>query len=232
MKQEEVIAARAAAEQPTPRVRKRIDQKKLGVAAAASVLFFGFLWIVVSGDSDNASRSGVRVDALQQDSGDRYGLLMARGPETDEPNSDPEAERISVAPAPAPVKTPVQVETGSLDKALASIEKLNGRIDELQSELTKAKIALTQKESELTTTKRSLDQLQDQYDQREKRFAAELSKAVADAEARALAGSGRSHAQGLSESERLRLEELRKQRKAQNQSNGIVFDENPFGRKK
>ncbi len=232
MNQENVIAARLAAEQPAPRTRKRIDQKKLGIAAAASVFFFGFLWIIAGGDGDDSSRSGVRVDALKRDSGDRYGLLMARGPETDEPESEPEAERISGATAPAPAAAPVQVETKSLDAALATIAELNGRINKLQDELTDAKVALGRKDSDLTTANQNLKRLQEQYDQREKRFAGELNKAIADAEARALANVGVMHAQGLSEQKKRRLEELQaKQREAQNQSNGIVFDESPYGRK-
>ncbi|WP_298937673.1 hypothetical protein [uncultured Ruegeria sp.] len=232
MNQENVNATRLAAEQPAPRARKRIDQKKLGIAAVASVFFFGFLWLIAGGDSDDSSRSGVRVDALKRDGGDRYGLLIARSPETDEPKSEPEAERISVATVPAPAAAPIQVETKSLDAALATIDKLNDRIDKLQDELTDAKVVLARKDSNLTTANQNLKRLQEQYDQREKRFAGELSKATADAEARALANVGVMHAQGLSEEKKQRLKELReKQREAQNQSNGIVFDESPYGRK-
>ena len=75
-----------------------------------------------------------------------------------------------------------------------------------------------------------MNALEVRYDEREKKFQTELAQAVADAEARALASMSHLQTTGLTDDERRRLEELKRMRERQNQSDGIVFDENPFRR--
>ena len=87
MNRESTIAARAAAEQPPLRARKKFEPKKLVGVAVAGAVFLGFVWFVMGDDAKN-SRAGIRVDALQQSGGERYGLLTARGPDVDEPEPD------------------------------------------------------------------------------------------------------------------------------------------------
>lgn len=225
MNREQTIAARIAAEQPPKRVRKRFEPKKLMTVAVAGAVFVGFALFVLGEDSKN-SRVGVRVDALQQGGGERYGLLTARGPEVDEPEPEALPETIAVAtPAAVP-----QVDSEGLKQALKTIEQQNGRISELQDELTDAKVSLSEKDGEIATLNLTNERLQVRYDEREKKFQTELAQAIADAEARALASVSHLQAQGLTDDERRRLEELKKMRQRQNQSDGIVFDENPLRR--
>jgi regulator of replication initiation timing len=113
---------------------------------------------------------------------------------------------------------------------LKTIEQQNGRISDLQDELTDAKVSLSEKDGEIATLNLTNERLQVRYDEREKKFQTELAQAIADAEARALASVSHLQAQGLTDDERRRLEELKKMRQRQNQSDGIVFDENPYGR--
>ncbi|MEO1110271.1 MAG: hypothetical protein AAFX90_20355 [Pseudomonadota bacterium] len=225
MDRNQTIAARAAAEQPSQRVRKKFDPKKLFVVAVGGAFFVGFAWFVL-GDENKSSNTGVRVDALQQSGGERYGLLTARGPEVDEPEPEALPETIAVAtPAAVP-----QVDSEGLKQALKTIEQQNGRISELQDELTDAKVSLSEKDGEIATLNLTNERLQVRYDEREKKFQTELAQAIADAEARALASVSHLQAQGLTDDERRRLEELKKMRQRQNQSDGIVFDENPLRR--
>lgn len=227
MNRDSIIAARVAAEQPSPRPRKRLDGKTLAGLVVACALFLGFAWFVL-GEDGHATRAGVRVDALKQNAGDRYGMLTARGPEVEAPEREAAPEQVSMMTKPG--IAPMQPNSEGLKKALASVEKLNERIADLQGELTDAKIELNQKTSELETIRLALDRLQDRYDAREKRFQTELSKAVAEAEARALEGMSQLQSQGLTEDERRRLDELKRLRERQNQSDGIVFDQTPYGR--
>ncbi|NOD49626.1 hypothetical protein GS624_20100 [Ruegeria sp. HKCCD5849] len=185
-----------------------------------------FAWFVL-GDESKGGNTGVRVDALQQGGGERYGLLTARGPEVDEPEPEALPEEIAVA---TPASTPQPVEFIGFDKALKTIEQQNGRISDLQDELTDAKVSLSEKDGEIATLNLTNERLQVRYDEREKKFQTELAQAIADAEARALASVSHLQAQGLTDDERRRLEELKKMRQRQNQSDGIVFDENPYGR--
>lgn len=225
MDRNQTIAARAAAEQPSQRVRKKFDPKKLITVAIAGAVFLGFVWFVM-GDENKSTNTGVRVDALQQGGGERYGLLTARGPEVDEPEPEALPEEIAVAtPAAVP-----QVDSEGLKQALKTIEQQNGRISDLQDELTDAKVSLSEKDGEIATLNLTNERLQVRYDEREKKFQTELAQAVADAEARALASVSHLQAQGLTDDERRRLEELKRMRERQNQSDGIVFDENPYGR--
>lgn len=226
MNRDQTIAARAAAEQPSQRVRKKFDPKKLFVVAVGGAFFVGFAWFVL-GDENKGSNTGVRVDALQQSGGERYGLLTARGPEVDEPEPEALPETIAVA---TPATASVQVDSEGLKQALKTIAQQNGRISELQDELTDAKVSLSEKDGEIATLNMTNERLQVRYDEREKKFQTELAQAIADAEARALAGVSHLQAQGLTDDERRRLEELKKMRQRQNQSDGIVFDENPYGR--
>ncbi len=225
MNRDQTIAARIAAEQPPQRIRKRFEPKKLIAVAVAGAVFVGFALFVL--DKDNkTSRAGVRVDALQPSGGERYGLLTARGPEVDEPEPEALPETIAVAtPATAP-----QVDSEGLKQALKTIEQQNGRISDLQDELTDAKVSLSERDSEIASLNLTNERLQVRYDEREKKFQTELAQAVADAEARALASVSHLQAQGLTDDERRRLEELKKMRQRQNQSDGIVFDENPLRR--
>lgn len=225
MNREQTIAARIAAEQPPHRERKRFEPKKLIVVAVAGAVFVGFALFVLGEDS-TTTRAGVRVDALQQGGGERYGLLTARGPEVDEPEPEALPEEIAVA---TPASVP-QVDSEGLKQALKTIEQQNGRISDLQDELTDAKVSLSEKESEIASLNLTNERLQVRYDEREKKFQTELAQAVADAEARALASMSHLQTQGLTEDERRRLEELKRMRERQNQSDGIVFDENPYGR--
>ncbi|NOD78798.1 MULTISPECIES: hypothetical protein [unclassified Ruegeria] len=225
MDRNQTIAARAAAEQPSQRVRKKFDPKKLITVAIAGAVFLGFVWFVM-GHENKSTNTGVRVDALQQGGGERYGLLTARGPEADEPEPEALPEEIEVAtPATVP-----QVDSEGLKQALKTIEQQNGRISDLQDELTDAKVSLSEKDGEIATLNLTNERLQVRYDEREKKFQTELAQAIADAEARALASVSHLQAQGLTDDERRRLEELKKMRQRQNQSDGIVFDENPYGR--
>lgn len=225
MNRDQTIAARAAAEQPSQRVRKKFDPKKLFVVAVGGAFFVGFAWFVL-GDENKSSNTGVRVDALQQSGGERYGLLTARGPEVDEPEPEALPETIAVAtPAAVP-----QVNSEGLKQALKTIEQQNGRISDLQDELTDAKVSLSEKDGEIATLTLTNERLQVRYDEREKKFQTELAQAVADAEARALASMSHIQTTGLTDDERRRLEELKRMRERQNQSDGIVFDENPYGR--
>ena len=225
MNRDQTIAARAAAEQPSQRARKKFDPKKLFVVAVGGAFFVGFAWFVL-GDENKSSNAGVRVDALQQSGGERYGLLTARGPEVDEPEPEALPETIAVAtPAAVP-----QVDSEGLKQALKTIEQQNGRISELQDELTDAKVSLSEKDGEIATLNLTNERLQVRYDEREKKFQTELAQAVADAEARALASMSHLQTTGLTDDERRRLEELKRMRERQNQSDGIVFDENPYGR--
>ena len=225
MNRDQTIAARAAAEQPSQRFRKKFDPKKLFVVAVGGAFFVGFAWFVL-GDENKSSNTGVRVDALQQRGGERYGLLTARGPEVYEPEPEALPETIAVAkPATVP-----QVDSEGLKQALKTIEQQNGRISELRDELTDAKVSLSEKDGEIATLNLTNERLHVRYDEREKKFQTELAQAIADAEARALASVSRLQAQGLTDDERRRLEELKKMRQRQNQSDGIVFDENPYGR--
>ena len=225
MNRDQTIAARAAAEQPSQRVRKKFDPKKLITVAIAGAVFLGFVWFVM-GHENKSTNTGVRVDALQQGGGERYGLLTARGPEADEPEPEALPEEIEVAtPATVP-----QVDSEGLKQALKTIEQQNGRISDLQDELTDAKVSLSEKDGEIATLNLTNERLQVRYDEREKKFQTELAQAIADAEARALASVSHLQAQGLTDDERRRLEELKKMRQRQNQSDGIVFDENPYGR--
>ncbi len=226
MNREQTIAARIAAEQPPQRVRKRFEPKKLITVTVAGTVFVGFALFVLGEDS-KTSRAGVRVDALQQSGGERYGLLTARGPEVDEPKPQALPETIAVA---TPATASVRVESEGLKQALKTIEQQNGRISELQDELTDAKVSLSEKDGEIATLNLTNERLQVRYDEREKKFQTELAQAIADAEARALASVSHLQAQGLTDDERRRLEELKKMRQRQNQSDGIVFDENPYGR--
>ncbi len=225
MNRDQTIAARAAAEQPSQRVRKKFDPKKLFVIAVGGAFFVGFAWFVL-GDENKSSNTGVRVDALQQSGGERYGLLTARGPQVDEPEPEALPETIAVAtPAAVP-----QVDSEGLKQALKTIEQQNGRISDLQDELTDAKVSLSEKDSEIASLTLTNERLQVRYDEREKKFQTELAQAVADAEARALASMSHLQTTGLTDDERRRLEELKRMRERQNQSDGIVFDENPYGR--
>ncbi len=225
MNRDQTIAARIAAEQPPQRVRKRFEPKKLITVTVAGAVFVGFALFVLGEDSKN-SRVGVRVDALQQGGGERYGLLTARGPDVDEPEPEALPEEIAVAtPATVP-----QVESEGLKQALKTIEQQNARISELQDELTDAKVSLSEKDGEIATLNLTNERLQVRYDEREKKFQTELAQAVADAEARALASMSHLQTTGLTDDERRRLEELKKMRQRQNQSDGIVFDENPLRR--
>ncbi|WP_170574767.1 hypothetical protein [Ruegeria atlantica] len=225
MNREQTIASRAAAEQPSQRVRKKFDPKKLFVVAVGGAFFVGFAWFVL-GDENISSNTGVRVDALQQGGGERYGLLTARGPEADDPEPEALPEEIAVAtPATVP-----QVDSEGLKQALKTIEQQNGRISDLQDELTNAKVSLSEKDGEIAMLNLTNERLQVRYDEREKTFQTELAQAIADTEARALASVSHLQAQGLTDDERRRLEELKKMRQRQNQSDGIVFDENPYGR--
>ncbi len=225
MNRDQTIAARAAAEQPSQRVRKKFDPKKLFVVAVGGAFFVGFAWFVL-GDENKSSNTGVRVDALQQSGGERYGLLTARGPQVDEPEPEALPETIAVAtPAAVP-----QVDSEGLKQALKTIEQQNGRISVLQDELTDAKVSLSEKDGEIATLTLTNERLQVRYDEREKKFQTELAQAIADAEAQALASVSHLQAQGLTDDERRRLEELKKMRQRQNQSDGIVFDENPLRR--
>jgi regulator of replication initiation timing len=225
MDRNQTIAARAAAEQPSQRVRKKFDPKKLITVAIAGAVFLGFVWFVM-GHENKSTNTGVRVDALQQGGGERYGLLTARGPEADEPEPEALPEELEVAtPATVP-----QVDSEGLKQALKTIEQQNGRISDLQDELTDAKVSLSEKDGEIATLNLTNERLQVRYDEREKKFQTELAQAIADAEARALASVSHLQAQGLTDDERRRLEELKKMRQRQNQSDGIVFDENPYGR--
>ncbi len=226
MNRDQTIAARAAAEQPSQRVRKKFDPKKLITVAIAGAVFLGFVWFVM-GDENKSTNTGVRVDALQQGGGERYGLLTARGPEVDEPEPEALPEEIAVA---TPDSTPQPVEFIGFDKALKTIEQQNGRISDLQDELTDAKVSLSEKDGEIATLTLTNERLQVRYDEREKKFQTELAQAVADAEARALASMSHLQTTGLTDDERRRLEELKRMRERQNQSDGIVFDENPYGR--
>ncbi len=226
MNRDQTIAARVAAEQPPLRSRKRLEPKKLIGVALAGAVFVGFAWFVLGDDAKN-SRAGVRVDALQQSGGERYGLLTARGPDVDEPEPEALPETIAVA---TPETAPVQVDAEGLKQALKTVEQQNGRISELQDELTDAKVSLSEKDGEIATLNLTNERLQVRYDEREKKFQTELAQAIADAEARALASVSHLQAQGLTDDERRRLEELKKMRQRQNQSDGIVFDENPYGR--
>ena len=226
MNREQTIAARAAAEQPPLRSRKRLEPKKLMGVAIAGAVFVGFAWFVLGDDAKN-SRAGVRVDALQQSGGERYGLLTARGPDVDEPEPDALPEEIAVA---TPDSAPQPVEFIGFDKALKTIEQQNGRISDLQDELTDAKVSLSEKDGEIATLTLTNERLQVRYDEREKKFQTELAQAIADAEARALASVSHLQTTGLTDDERRRLEELKRMRERQNQSDGIVFDENPYGR--
>ncbi|NOD69953.1 MULTISPECIES: hypothetical protein [Ruegeria] len=225
MNRDQTIAARAAAEQPSQRVRKKFDPKKLITVAIAGAVFLGFVWFVM-GDENKSTNTGVRVDALQQGGGERYGLLTARGPEVDEPEQEALPEEIAVA---TPVAVP-QVDSEGLKQALKTIEQQNGRISDLQDELTDAKVSLSEKDGEIATLNLTNERLQVRYDEREKKFQTELAQAVADAEARALASMSHLQTTGLTDDERRRLEELKRMRERQNQSDGIVFDENPYGR--
>lgn len=225
MDRNQTIAARAAAEQPSQRVRKKFDPKKLITVAIAGAVFLGFVWFVM-GHENKSTNTGVRVDALQQGGGERYGLLTARGPEADEPEPEALPEEIEVAtPATVP-----QVDSEGLKQALKTIEQQNGRISDLQDELTDAKVSLSEKDGEIATLNLTNERLQVRYDEREKKFQTELAQAVADAEARALASMSHLQTTGLTDDERRRLEELKRMRERQNQSDGIVFDENPYGR--
>ncbi|WP_170481452.1 hypothetical protein [Ruegeria arenilitoris] len=223
MNREQTIAARAAAEQPSQRVRKKFDPKKLITVAIAGAMFLGFVWFVMGGES-KSTNTGVRVDALQQGGGERYGLLTARGPEVDEPEALPETIAVAT-PATVP-----QVDSEGLKQALITIEQQNGRISKLQDALTDAKVSLSEKDGEIATLTLTNERLQVRYDEREKKFQTELAQAVADAEARALASMSHLQTTGLTDDERRRLEELKKMRQRQNQSDGIVFDENPLRR--
>ncbi|WP_170425215.1 hypothetical protein [Ruegeria arenilitoris] len=225
MDRDQILAARAAAEQPPQRARKKIEPKKLIFVAIAGAAFVGFALFVLGEDS-KTSRAGVRVDALQPSGGERYGLLTARGPEVDEPETEALPETIAVAtPATVP-----QVDSEGLKQALKTIEQQNGRISDLQDELMDAKVSLSEKDGEIATLTLTNERLQVRYDEREKKFQTELAQAVADAEARALASMSHLQTQGLTEDERRRLEELKRMRERQNKSDGIVFDENPYGR--
>ncbi|MFY2823389.1 hypothetical protein [Ruegeria sp. MALMAid1280] len=225
MNRDQTIAVRAAAEQPSQRVRKKFDPKKLMTVAIAGAVFLGFVWFVM-GDEGKSTNTGVRVDALQQGGGERYGLLTARGPEVDEPEPEALPEEIAVA---TPASVP-QVDSEGLKQALKTIEQQNGRISDLQDELTDAKVSLSEKDGEIATLTLTNERLQVRYDEREKKFQTELAQAVADAEARALASMSHLQTTGLTDDERRRLEELKRMRQRQNQSDGIVFDENPYGR--
>ncbi len=225
MNRDQTIAARAAAEQPSQRVRKKFDPKKLITVAIAGAVFLGFVWFVM-GHENKSTNTGVRVDALQQGGGERYGLLTARGPEVDEPEQEALPEEIAVA---TPVAVP-QVDSEGLKQALKTIEQQNGRISVLQDELSDAKVSLSEKDGEIATLNLTNERLQVRYDEREKKFQTELAQAVADAEARALASMSHLQTTGLTDDERRRLEELKRMRERQNQSDGIVFDENPYGR--
>lgn len=225
MDRDQILAARAAAEQPPQRARRKIEPKKLIFVAIAGAAFVGFAWFVL-GDENKSSNTGVRVDALQQSGGERYGLLTARGPQVDEPGPEALPETIAVAtPAAVP-----QVDSEGLKQALKTIEQQNGRISDLQDELTDAKVSLSEKESEIASLDLTNERLQVRYDEREKKFQTELAQAVADAEARALASMSHLQTTGLTDDERRRLEELKRMRERQNQSDGIVFDENPLRR--
>jgi len=152
--------------------------------------------------------------------------LTARGPEADEPEPEALPEEIEVAtPATVP-----QVDSEGLKQALKTIEQQNGRISDLQDELTDAKVSLSEKDGEIATLNLTNERLQVRYDEREKKFQTELAQAIADAEARALASVSHLQAQGLTDDERRRLEELKKMRQRQNQSEGMLCDENPYGR--
>ncbi|MBO9433699.1 hypothetical protein J7394_05750 [Ruegeria sp. R13_0] len=129
-----------------------------------------------------------------------------------------------------PDSTPQPVEFIGFDKALKTIEQQNGRISDLQDELTDAKVSLSEKDGEIATLNLTNERLQVRYDEREKKFQTELAQAVADAEARALASMSHLQTTGLTDDERRRLEELKRMRERQNQSDGIVFDENPLRR--
>ncbi|SMO83510.1 hypothetical protein [Ruegeria faecimaris] len=226
MNRENTIAARAAAEQPPQRARKKLEPKKLMGVALAGAVIVGFAWFVL-GDDSKGSRTGVTVDALRQSGGERYGLITARGPEVDEPEPEALPETIAVA---TPDAAPVQIDSEGLKQALKTIEQQNGRISDLQGELTDAKVSLSEKGSEIASLNLTNERLEVRYDEREKKFQTELAQAVADAEARALASMSHLQTQGLTEDERRRLEELKRMRERQNQSDGIVFDENPYGR--
>lgn len=227
MNRESTIAARAAAEQPPLRARKKFEPKKLVGVAVAGAVFLGFVWFVL-GDDGNSGRAGVRVDALQQGGGERYGLLTARGPNSDEDESEAAPGGITVTTAETVV--PVQPVSEGLKQALASVENLSERIASMQDELTETRVALSKKDSEIASLNLTNERLEVRYDEREKKFQTELAQAVADAEARALASMSHLQTQGLTEDERRRLEELKRMRERQNQSDGIVFDENPYGR--
>ena len=169
MNRDQTIAARAAAEQPSQRVRKKFDPKKLITVAIAGAVFLGFVWFVM-GHENKSTNTGVRVDALQQGGGERYGLLTARGPEADEPEPEALPEEIEVAtPATVP-----QVDSEGLKQALKTIEQQNGRISDLQDELTDAKVSLSEKDGEIATLNLTNERLQVRYDEREKKFQTEL----------------------------------------------------------
>ncbi|WP_170766324.1 hypothetical protein [Ruegeria lacuscaerulensis] len=227
MNRGQTIAARIAAEQPPQRVKKRFEPKKLITVAVSGAVFVGFALFVLGEDS-KASRVGVRVDALQPSGGERYGLLTARGPEVDDEELEAAPAGTSVASVDTTV--PAQPVSDGLKQALASVENLNNRIASMQDELTEARVSLSEKDGEIATLTLTNERLQIRYDEREKKFQTELAQAIADAEARALASMSHLQATGLTDDERRRLEELKRMRERQNQSDGIVFDENPYGR--
>ncbi|WP_299949685.1 hypothetical protein [uncultured Ruegeria sp.] len=225
MNREQTIAARVAAEQTPQRMRKRFETKKLIAVAVASAVFVGFALFVL-GDDSKANHAGVRVDALRPSGGEHYGLLTARGPDVDEKEAAPGGIKVTTVDT----VVPVQPVSEGLKQALASVENLSKRLASMQDELTEAKVSLSEKDSEIASLNLTNERLEVRYDEREKKFQTELAQAVADAEARALASMSHLQTQGLTEDERRRLEELKRMRERQNQSDGIVFDENPYGR--
>lgn len=205
------------------RQKRKADPKKLAVAAVASMIFLAFIYGVL-GQNSSRTHTGITVDALRHQSSNKYGLLTADGPAVETaalPN------RMAVATPSPSKKTPIVNDT-NLSEALASIRDLNNQVSSLHGEVSGLKAELATTQSELSVARTSFDQLERQYDQRELQFQGELAQAVADAEARILANTGQDT--GLSAERRRHLEELRAQRKRQNESDGIVFDETPIRR--
>ncbi|WP_300074067.1 hypothetical protein [uncultured Ruegeria sp.] len=202
------------------------ERKKLAVVALSVLGFVTFLVFALGGEDDRES-VGVRVDPLRPTSGERYGALTARLPGQDEIQVRPPEVTPSLAAAPTQAEA---ADPAALRHALNTIDGLNDRLAHLQEQLSDAKINLTEKDNEIEALSLQLERLQGSFDQREKKFRSELTRAVTAAEANALSKIGDLQPDALSEEELRKQEEVQKTREKQNRSDGIIYDDYPFGR--